>query len=39
MEGAYVTRHVTGDKQSIEFARRVANLVITAACPQLTTDG
>jgi AcrR family transcriptional regulator len=38
MEGAYVTRHVTGDKQSLEFARRVAELVITAACPQLTAD-
>jgi hypothetical protein len=34
MEGAYVTRHVTGDKQSIEFARRVADLVISAACSQ-----
>jgi AcrR family transcriptional regulator len=34
MEGAYVTRHVTGDKRSIEFARRVADLVISAACSQ-----
>ena len=39
MEGAYVTRHVTGDKQSIEFARRVADLVITAGCPQPTANG
>jgi AcrR family transcriptional regulator len=38
MEGAYVTRHVTGDKHSLNSARHVANLVITAACPQLTTD-
>jgi AcrR family transcriptional regulator len=36
MEGAYVTRHVTGDKQSAQFARRVADLVITAACPKKT---
>jgi AcrR family transcriptional regulator len=36
MEGAYVTRHVTGDKHSARFARRVADLVITAACPQKT---
>ena len=34
MEGAYVTRHVTGDKQSIEFARHIANMVISAACSQ-----
>lgn len=30
MEGAYVTRQVTGDRQSIEVARRVADLVIAA---------
>src|SRR5262245_22590997 len=30
MEGAYVTRQVTGDKQSIDVARRVADLVIAA---------
>ena len=30
MEGAYVTRQVTGDKQTIEVARRVADLVIAA---------
>ncbi|HKB06055.1 MAG TPA: TetR/AcrR family transcriptional regulator [Gemmataceae bacterium] len=30
MEGAYVTRQVTGDLQSIEVARRVADLVIAA---------
>ena len=30
MEGAYVTRQVTGDRQSINVARRVADLVIAA---------
>lgn len=30
IEGAYVTRQVTGDPQSIEVARRVANSVIAA---------
>jgi AcrR family transcriptional regulator len=34
MEGAYVTRHVTGNKQTVEIARRVADLVIAAACLQ-----
>jgi AcrR family transcriptional regulator len=34
MEGAYVTRHVTGNKQTVEVARKVADLVIAAACPQ-----
>jgi AcrR family transcriptional regulator len=34
MEGAYVTRHVTGNKQTVEIARRVAQLVIASACPQ-----
>jgi AcrR family transcriptional regulator len=33
MEGAYVTRQITGDKQSIDVARRVANLVIAAHVP------
>jgi AcrR family transcriptional regulator len=33
MEGAYVTRHVTGNKQTVEIARRVADLVIAAGCP------
>jgi hypothetical protein len=39
MEGAHVTRHVTADKQSVEFARVVVDLVITSACPKLTTHG
>jgi AcrR family transcriptional regulator len=30
MEGAYVTQQVTGDKHSIDVARRVADLVIAA---------
>jgi AcrR family transcriptional regulator len=30
MEGAYVTRHVTGDQTAIESARRVAELAIDA---------
>jgi hypothetical protein len=33
MEGAYVTRHVTGNKQTIDIARRVAELVIASGCP------
>ena len=33
MEGAYVTRQVTGYKQSINIARRVADLVIAAHVP------
>jgi hypothetical protein len=33
MEGAYVTRHVTGNRQTIEIARRVARLVIASRCP------
>jgi AcrR family transcriptional regulator len=33
MEGAYVTRHVTGNKQTVDIARRVAELVLAAGCP------
>ncbi len=33
MEGAYVTRQVTGDRQSIAVARRLAELVIAAHLP------
>jgi AcrR family transcriptional regulator len=36
MEGAYVTRQVTGDKQSIDVARRVADLIIAAHLPEAT---
>jgi AcrR family transcriptional regulator len=34
MEGAYVTRQVTGNKLSIAVARRVADLVIAAHLPE-----
>lgn len=34
MEGAYVTRHVTGNKQSIDVARRVGDLIIAAHLPE-----
>jgi len=30
MEGAYITRHITGDQRTIDIARRVADLVIAA---------
>src|SRR5215213_2824927 len=32
MEGAYVTRHVTGKKDTIDIARRIANLAISSRC-------
>jgi AcrR family transcriptional regulator len=38
MEGAYVTRHVTGNKQTVDIARRVAGLVIAAGCPQKSAE-
>jgi AcrR family transcriptional regulator len=34
MEGAYITRHITGDPQTIEIARRVGDLIIAAHLPQ-----
>jgi AcrR family transcriptional regulator len=34
MEGAYITRHITGDPQTIDIARRVADLVIAAHLPE-----
>jgi AcrR family transcriptional regulator len=33
MEGAYVTRQVTGNKDTVNIARRVARLVIASRCP------
>ena len=39
MEGAYVTRQVTGDKQGIDVARRVADLVIAAHLPETARGG
>jgi AcrR family transcriptional regulator len=34
MEGAYVTRHVTGNQSTIDIARGIARLVIAAHCTQ-----
>lgn len=34
MEGAYVTRNVSGDKQTVDVARKVAQLAIEAGCPR-----
>ncbi len=34
MEGAYVTRQVTGNKQTIEIARRIADLTIASHCSE-----
>jgi AcrR family transcriptional regulator len=34
IEGAYVTRHATGNKQTIDIARRVGELVIAVHFPQ-----
>jgi AcrR family transcriptional regulator len=39
MEGAYVTRHVTGDKRTIEIARRLADRVIAAHLPTADLAG
>ena len=39
MEGAYVTRHVTGSRQTVDIARRVADLVIDAGVASLETGG
>jgi AcrR family transcriptional regulator len=33
MEGAYVTRHVTGNKNTVDIARRIADLAISSRCP------
>ncbi len=38
MEGAYVTRHVTGNKQTVDIVRRVAELVIASGCPRQSAD-
>jgi AcrR family transcriptional regulator len=37
MEGAYVTRVVTGNKNTVDIARRVAKLVIASQCPEAQT--
>lgn len=36
MEGAYVTRHVTRDNQTMAIARRLAELAIAAQCPDFS---
>jgi AcrR family transcriptional regulator len=36
MEGTYVTRHVTGNPDTIKVARRIANRAIDAACGEQT---
>lgn len=33
MEGTYVTRHVSGNREIVDIARRVALLVIASGCP------
>jgi hypothetical protein len=32
MEGAYVTRHVTGNQDTVDIARRIARLAIESRC-------
>lgn len=32
MEGAYVTRHVTGDRETVNIARKLAQLAVAAQC-------
>jgi len=36
MEGAYVTRQLTGDKSTMDIARKVATLAIQSGCPDTT---
>jgi AcrR family transcriptional regulator len=36
MEGAYVTKHVTGKENTIDIARRLAQLIIDSRCPCTT---
>jgi AcrR family transcriptional regulator len=33
MEGTYVARHVTGAPDTLDYARRIARMVIAARCP------
>jgi AcrR family transcriptional regulator len=39
IEGAYVTRHVTGNRQTVDIARRVAEGVIARHLPQADEKG
>jgi AcrR family transcriptional regulator len=36
MEGAYVTRHLTGNKNTVDIARRLARLIIDSRCQSTT---
>lgn len=36
MEGTYVTRQITGDKESIAVARKLADMIIAAHLPETT---
>lgn len=38
MEGTYVTRQVTGNKRTVDIARRIAKLVVDKSCPRLPAD-
>jgi AcrR family transcriptional regulator len=38
MEGAYVTRQVTGSQQTVDIARRIATLAIGARCRKCAAD-
>lgn len=38
MEGAYVTRHVTGNQQTIGIARNIADMVIASRCPHSASE-
>jgi AcrR family transcriptional regulator len=38
MEGAYITRQVTGNKDTIHIARRVAQQIIALRCPAASID-
>jgi len=37
MEGAYVTRQATGNKQTVDIARRLARMLIDERCPAAAT--
>jgi len=38
VEGAYVTRHVSGNRDTIDVARRIARLTIAARCSAATNE-
>lgn len=39
MEGAYVTRQVTGNKRTVDIARRVATHIIDSRCQSAVRPG